>query len=55
MVAKQDCSGNKKAGVLPLQKGGMYWVRPSATQAGWMLGHDGNGSQGRFLEVTSTS
>ncbi len=53
VVAKQDCTGNKKAGVLPLTKGSLYWVQPSATQAGWMLGHDGDGNQGCFLEVGS--
>ena len=50
-MAKQDCAGNKKAGILPLQKGSLYWVEPSATKAGWMLGCDSDGNQGRFQEV----
>ena len=53
VVAKQDWPGDKKAGFLPLYKGGLYWVEPSATQAGWMLGHNSDGNQGRFPEVGS--
>ena len=52
VIAKQDYKGNKKAAVLPLQKGKLYWVQQhSELEGGWMKGRDCEGNQGLFLQV----
>lgn len=52
VIAKQYCKGSKKASVLPLQKGKLYWVQQqSEVEGGWVMGHDGEGNLGLFLQV----
>ena len=49
-IANMDHNGRN--GVLSLVKDQYYWVTPSAAQAGWLLGHNGDGKTGRILEVS---
>ena len=49
-IANMDHNGRN--GVLPLVKDQYYWVTPSPTQAGWLIGHNGDGKTGRILQVS---
>ena len=49
-IANKDHHGRN--GVLSLVKDQYYWVTPSAAQAGWLLGHNGDGKTGRILEAS---
>ena len=51
-IANQDHTGQH--GLLTLKKDEYYWMKPSATQGGWLLGHDGDGNSGRVLAVCFT-
>lgn len=49
-IANQDHQGQH--GLLTLKKDEYYWMKPSGTDGGWLLGHDGEGNSGRVLEVS---